>query len=241
VAGGEGVGKELTRRLKMKHLAVIFDFNGVLLWDAPLHVEAWQAAALKLRGSELSEEEFLIHVHGRPNSHILSHLLGRSVQGQELLDLIQFKESMYRRLCLESPKSFVLSPGAEDLLGFFVQRKTPITIATASEITNLNFFVTHLGLDEWFDINLIVYDDGILPGKPAPDMYALAAQKLGQAPENCIVIEDAISGFKSAHAAGIGHIIGLGPQSEHPRLKACREVSTVIESLEQFPRELIHA
>lgn len=225
----------------MKFSAVIFDFNGVLLWDAPLHVEAWQALAQKLRGAEFSEEEFLVHVHGRPNSHILSYLLGRTVHGQELLDLIQFKESMYRRLCLENPATFVLSPGAKALLSSLVETGIPITIATASEITNLKFFITHLGLEEWFNPNLIVYDDGFLPGKPAPDMYALAAKKLEQAPEKCIVIEDAISGFKSAHAAGIGHIIGLGPKSEHPRLKACTEVSTVIESLEHFPRELLQA
>lgn len=224
----------------MKYSAVIFDFNGVLIWDAPLHVKAWQAAALKLRGSEFSNEEFLLHVHGRPNSHILSHLLGRTVQGQELLDLIQFKESMYRRLCLENPESFVLSPGATSLLSFLVKEKIPLTIATASEITNLHFFITHLGLEEWFNVDLIVYDDGFLPGKPAPDMYELAAKKLRQSPERCIVIEDAVSGFKSAHTAGIGHIIGLGPKSEHPRLLACPEVSEVIESLEQFPRELLN-
>lgn len=224
----------------MKFSAIIFDFNGVLLWDAPLHEEAWQAAALELRGSKFSDEEFLVHVHGRPNSHILSHLLDRPVHGQELLDLIQFKESMYRRLCLENPKTFTLSPGARDLLNFLVKRGTPITIATASEITNLNFFIKHLGLDEWFDVDLIVYDDGFLPGKPEPDMYELAAKKLGQPSEQCIVVEDALSGFKSAYAAGIGHIIGLGPTSEHHRLKAIAEVSTVINSLEQFPRGLLH-
>lgn len=224
----------------MKFSAVIFDFNGVLLLDAPLHVEAWQASAQKLRGTDLSEEEFLVHVHGRPNSHIFSHLLGRAVQGQELLDLIQLKESMYRRLCLENSAMFVLSPGAKALLGNLVGMGIPITIATASEITNLKFFITHLGLEEWFKPNLIVYDDGFLPGKPAPDVYALAAKKLGKPPGKCIAVEDAISGFKSAHSAGIGHIIGLGPKSEHSRLKACPEVSTVIESLEQFPRELLH-
>lgn len=224
----------------MKFSAVIFDFNGVLLWDEALQVEAWQTAALELRGSKLSEDEFLTHVHGRTNSHVLSHLLERTVQEQDLLDLIQFKESIYRRLCLANPESFVMSPGSKSLLSFLVKRGTPITIATASEITNLKFFVTQLGLEEWFNLDLIVYDNGFLPGKPAPDVYALAAQKLEQAPEKCIVVEDAVSGFKSAHAAGIGHVIGLGPQSEHLRLKACAEVSTVIESLEQFPRELLH-
>ncbi|HEX5127296.1 MAG TPA: hypothetical protein VFW00_11195, partial [Rhodocyclaceae bacterium] len=83
----------------MRYQGVIFDFNGVLLWDAPLHEQAWQATAKRLRGSELSDEEFRLHVHGRTNSHILAHVMGRTMQGTELDELIQFKESMYRDLC----------------------------------------------------------------------------------------------------------------------------------------------
>ncbi|VUD67430.1 Phosphorylated carbohydrates phosphatase [Thalassocella blandensis] len=223
----------------MTYEAVIFDFNGVLLWDAPLHEKAWQVAAHKLRGSELSEDEFLYHVHGRPNAHILSYILGRQVQGEELLGLIDFKESMYRDLCIESPEVFALSPGAVSLFDQLAQHQIPFTIATASEITNLNFFIKTLGLDAWFDTDLIIYDDGVIAGKPAPDMYALAAHKLGCEAERCIVVEDAVSGFRSAQAAGIGYIIGLGPLAQHSRIQACEEVSCVIESLEQFPINLL--
>ncbi|WP_446811139.1 HAD family hydrolase [Methylomonas sp. 2BW1-5-20] len=223
----------------MKYKGIIFDFNGVLLWDAPLHVQAWQATALRLRGSPLSDDEFAIHVHGRTNSHILSYLSGRTPQGQELLELIQIKESMYRDLCLKNPEMFVLSPGAEALLDLVFSKDIPRTIATASEKTNLDFFIQHLRLDKWFDLQRIVYDDGVLPGKPAPDMYAKAAGNIGLLPHECVVVEDAISGFQSAHAANIGHIVGLGPLDTHNKLLACQGVSTVIDSFEQFPRELL--
>ncbi len=223
----------------MKYKGIIFDFNGVLLWDAPLHVQAWQATALRLRGSPISGDEFSIHVHGRTNSHILSYLSSRTLQRQELLELIQVKESMYRGLCLKNPEMFVLSPGAEALLDFVSSKDIPRTIATASEKTNLDFFIRHLGLDKWFDLQRIVYDDGTLPGKPAPDMYAKAATNISLSPHDCIVVEDAISGFQSAHAANIGHIVGLGPIETHNKLLACPGVSTVIESFEQFPRELL--
>ncbi|WP_445368775.1 HAD family hydrolase [Methylomonas sp. BW4-1] len=223
----------------MKYKGIIFDFNGVLLWDAPFHVQAWQATALQLRGSPISDDEFSIHVHGRTNSHILSYLSGRTLQRQKLLELIQVKESMYRDLCLKNPEMFVLSPGAEALLDFVSSKDIPRTIATASEKTNLDFFIQHLGLDKWFDLQRIVYDDGALPGKPAPDMYAKAAGNIGLLPHECVVVEDAISGFKSAHAANIGHIVGLGPIETHNRLLACQGVSTVIESFEQFPHELL--
>lgn len=225
--------------IMMKYKGIIFDFNGVLLWDAPLHVHAWQATALRLRGTELSDDEFSIHVHGRTNAHILSYLTDHTIHGKELLDLIQVKESMYRDLCLKNPDMFVLSPGAVALLDFVSTKGIPRTIATASERTNLDFFVHHLGLEKWFDLQQIVYDDGFLPGKPAPDMYAKAAANIHLSPHECIVVEDAISDFQSAHAANIGHIVGLGPYATHSKILSCEGVSTVIESFEQFPRAML--
>lgn len=220
---------------------VVFDFNGVLLWDAPFHVQAWQAVAVDLRGFPLSDDELSTEVHGRHNSHVLSYLAGRVVRGHELRDLIHAKESMYRELCLGHPDAFVLSPGAEQLLDELAEKAVPRTIATASERANLDFFVGHLALEQWFDFNQIVYDDGLRPGKPAPDVYAMAAKNIGLSPGECMVVEDAISGLKSAHAARVGYIVGLGPRASHPKLLACEGVAVVIESLVQFPRHLLHA
>jgi beta-phosphoglucomutase-like phosphatase (HAD superfamily) len=71
----------------VKYKGIIFDFNGVLLWDAPLHEQVWQATAVQPRDAELSEDEFAIHVHGRTDTHILNYLTGRALSGKELLDL----------------------------------------------------------------------------------------------------------------------------------------------------------
>lgn len=222
-----------------KFKGIIFDFNGVLLWDAPLHVRAWQEIARRLRGTDLTETEFSEHVHGRPNSYILSYVTGRSLDTKELLDLTQAKESLYREFCLDASGSFILSPGAERLLDFVAAKGIPRTIATSSEKTNVDFFFRHLGLAEWFDLREVVHDDGVIPGKPAPDMYARAAASIGLSPRNCIVVEDAISGLKSAFDAGIGCIIGLGPRAMHPRLLACEGLFMAIEDLDQLPRQLI--
>jgi HAD superfamily hydrolase (TIGR01509 family) len=222
----------------MKFKGIIFDFNGVLLYDAHLHVQAWQQSAQALRGSELSDEELSVHIHGRNNSHILHYLTGRSLERSELDELTQAKESLYRRLCLAQGALFTLSPGAEELLGLLAAKNIPRTIATSSERTNLDFFITHLKLDRWFDVQRIVYDDGSFPGKPAPDMYLRAAGNLGLRPQECVVIEDAISGLRSAHAAGIGCIVALRSRSHHGTLEACEGVTIVIETLEQLPMQL---
>jgi beta-phosphoglucomutase-like phosphatase (HAD superfamily) len=106
--------------------------------------------------------------------------------------------------------------------------------------TNLDFFVSHFGLGKWFDVRQIVYDDGLRPGKPAPDAYATAAANLNLAAGECVVVEDAISGFNSARAAHIGYIVGLGPIASHSRMLADASVDAVIESLAQFPRQLLN-
>src|ERR1700722_9266764 len=220
----------------MNYKAIIFDFNGVLFFDTDLQAQSWQGVAKKLRGYEMTPDELDDHMHGRPNSYVLSFLAGRTITGQELLDLIQAKESLYRDLCLQEPRRFVLSPGALDLLEKLASSNIPRTIATSSEITNLKFFIEQLNLRRWFDVNQIVYDDGVRPGKPAPDMYLTAARNIGIAAGECMVVEDAVSGIKAAHAAGIGYIIGLGAPAAHAKLRACPGVATVIESLVQFPR-----
>lgn len=223
----------------MQFSAVIFDFNGVLLWDSPFHEEAWQTTALTLRRLRLSEQEIAEHVHGRPIAYTLGYLTGRSVVGQELADLTELKESLYRRLCLEHPERFVLSPGAIPLLEALEARHVAHTIATSSEITNLRFFVDRLALANWFAPRLIVYDDGSMPGKPAPDIYLKAAQRLGTPPAQCIVVEDSLSGIEAARAAGIGHIIAIGPRERHAGLRECAGVAEVIESLAEFPLALV--
>ncbi len=221
----------------MKYRGVIFDFNGVLLCDAGFQIEAWQQVAGQLRGREMSEEELALHMHGRPNSYVLSYLTGRQIAGSELLELIQAKESLYRGLCLKNPDGLQLSPGACELLDTLVARSIPRTIATSSEKTNLDFFVKRLELERWFDIPKIVYDDGSRPGKPAPDMYLAAAHNIRLPPKECIVVEDAVSGLQAARAAGIGYLIGIGAPQAQARLRACEGISALIESLSQFPRE----
>jgi HAD superfamily hydrolase (TIGR01509 family) len=223
----------------VRYRGIIFDFNGVLLDDAPLQVEAWQRVAKELRGYGMSEEELAVQMHGRPNSHVWSYLAGRKIAGAELAALIPVKESLYRELCLRDPGGLQLSPGARELLDALQARSIPRTIATSSEKTNLDFFVERLELARWFDIAQIVYDDGRRPGKPAPDMYLAAAYNIGLAPRECMVVEDAVSGLTAAHAAGIGYIIGLAAPASQPRLLACEGVDAVIPNLSEFPRELL--
>lgn len=216
---------------------IIFDFNGVLFFDADLQEKSWQVVARKLRGREMTAEEFALHMHGRPNAYVLSYLAGRTFTGRELAEWIEVKESMFRDLCLNTPNRLALSPGAQELLEALTLASIPRTIATSSGIINVKFFVQHLHLDRWFDVERFIYDDGIRPGKPAPDMYLAAARNIGIEPSRGVVVEDAVSGVAAAQAAGIGYIVGIGASASHASLLTSKGAAVVIESLRDFPRE----
>ncbi|OGT96956.1 MAG: hypothetical protein A2298_00170, partial [Gammaproteobacteria bacterium RIFOXYB2_FULL_38_6] len=148
------------------------------------------------------------------------------------------KESAYQKLCLEYPAHFKLSPGAVNLFDFLVRKNIPHTIASGSDKNNMDFFAQHLNLAQWFNVEKIVYDNHLRPGKPFPDIYLEAAKNIGILPEKCIVVEDSIAGLEAAHRASIGRIIALGPEKRHKFLLKLPCVCQVIESLQEFPLSL---
>ena len=220
---------------------VIFDFNGVLFWDNPLHEEAWRRFSRQLRGTPLSQREMAEQVHGKVNRDIFAYVLGRPPGEEELARLVAEKESIYRGLCLEAGAAFRLSPGAADLLDFLVAHDVPHAIATSSPWVNLAFYLEHLQLGRWFGPGQILYDRGRYPGKPAPDIYLEAAACLGLPPAACAVVEDSLAGIAAARAAGVGHIVALGPAESQAALAALPGVTTVIPDLRAFPRRLLLA
>jgi len=215
----------------VKYRGIIFDFNGVLLWDSHLHVQAWLDLSEKLRGSPFSSDELEEHMHGQSNKYIFEYLLQRPVKSEELSALCDLKERRYRELCMQSPQDFLLSPGAVELLDFLVKKQIPHTIATFSPKENLDFFIEHLRLSTWFDLEKIVYDDGTYPDKSS--MYRHAAEQLHLKPQHCIVIEDSPFGIRGAVRANMGKVIGLGPQDCHPTLYTLG-VHAAITALTQF-------
>jgi HAD superfamily hydrolase (TIGR01509 family) len=222
----------------MKFKAIIFDFNGVLWWDGRLQEASWQTFAVQLRGRPFTDEEMAVQVHGRTNRHTLEYLTGQTLTDQQAHQLSEQKENIYREMCLVLGDQFQLSPGAVELLDFLIINQIPHTIATASGKSNVDFFIQHLDLGRWFDLDQIVYDNGTRRGKPAPDCYRDAARILGIVPEKCIVVEDSRSGMAAARAAGIGHIVALGPLSMHEHLAQVAGVTQVVADLSQIPRSL---
>lgn len=188
---------------------IIFDFNGTLLFDSQLHYDAWKLFSKKLRGYEFSDKEMRENMFGRTNADIIEYTLGYKPSEDEIIKLAFEKEEMYRQMCMKNKKDFVLAPYAEEFLDYLKEKNIPRTIATMSEWDNVDFYIKEFKLERWFDLDKIVYSDGKIAGKPAPDIYLIAAKNIGLNPKDCVVIEDSLAGLESAYNAKIGHIIAI--------------------------------
>ena len=207
----------------------------MLFWDNQLQRDSWRAFAANLRSEPLTNAEIDKHIHGRNGQYTLEYLLGHPLSAEKSAALMEQKESIYREMCLGLGADFRLSPGAIPLLETLIQHDIPHTIATASAKNNVEFFIQHLGLARWFQLDQITYDNGNIAGKPAPDLYLQAANNIGIKPGDCVVIEDSFSGIQAAHAAEIGWVIALGPEENHTNLSHLPEVNQVISDLGQLP------
>ena len=222
----------------MKYKGIIFDYNGTLFFDSKKHYDAWKLFSKQLRGYEFSDDEMRNHMFGRTNEDIISYAIGKKPDRELCQKLAKEKESLYRQMCLKDRENFHFAPYATDFWDFLCKKNIPHTIATMSEKDNVDFYIKEMNLPKWFDVSKIVYDDGTIPGKPAPDIYLKAAKNLNLLPEQCIVVEDAVSGIKAAKNAGIGYIVAIASLESKELYKNMSEVNEIISDYSQFNREL---
>ena len=217
---------------------IIFDFNGTLFFDSHMHYEAWRIYSRKLRGYEFTDDEMREKMFGRTNADIIEYAIGKKPSPEMVEKLAKEKEGMYREMCLKNRDTFVLAPGAEEFLNYLKENNIPRTIATMSEWDNVEFYIKEFNLEKWFDLNKIVYSNGEIPGKPAPDIYEIAAKNIELNPKDCIVVEDALSGIESANKAGIGKIIAIASVESDYLYRKIPCVSQIIHSFDEIDKDI---
>ena len=188
----------------MKYSGAIFDFNGTIFWDTKLHNDAWQIF-LEEYNISISDDEMFRQIHGKINHDILQEIFKGALSEDQIPKMGLEKELIYQRLCLQSGLS--LAPGATDFFDFLTEHNIAYTIATASDKVNVDFYFDHLNLSRWFEYDKIVYNDGNIAGKPAPDIYLKAMAIIDRKPSEVTVFEDAVAGIRAAENAHSGRII----------------------------------
>lgn len=222
----------------MKYKGIIFDFNGTLYWDSAKHKEAWRAYSKRLRGTAFSDEEMINHMFGRTNEEIIQYAIGKKPTPEMVEEIGQEKEELYRQMSIKDSENFHLAKGVTEFLDFLKENDIPRTIATMSDRKNVDFYFESFNLANWFDFNQVVYADGIVKSKPAPDIYEIAAKNLGLKPEECIVVEDALSGIESARAAKIGKIIAICSEESPELYEKIPCVTGIINDFTEFDKDL---
>ncbi len=177
--------------------AVIFDMDGVICDTNPYHEEAFKAF-FKSKGMDPREEEYLDHMFGKNNAYIMSHFFGREVEGEELKQLEDEKESLFREIYKDQLKPI---DGYTKFLNALKTAGVLTAVGTSAPKANMDLIASALGLFDKMDSMLASED--VQQHKPDPEIYLKTAKRLGVEPEDCVVFEDSYSGVSAGLNAGM--------------------------------------
>jgi len=185
--------------------ACIFDLDGVIVDTAHYHYLAWKRLAKEL-GFDLTEQqnEQLKGVSRMHSLDIILSLCGISLSLHEKENLANKKNSWFVDY-LERMAPEEIFPGVKQLL--HVLRSKGIKVGLASSSKNAKTVIQLLHIQNEFDT--VVDGTMITHSKPHPEIFLLAAERLGVAPKDCVVFEDAEAGVEAALAAGM-KCVGVG-------------------------------
>ena len=189
--------------------AVIFDMDGTLFDTERLTVEGWQE--MQRRG--LLPPDFLKWTpgwRGKNRDDIryqMKQLYGEDFDTEKIFD--------GRRTILNEMierDGLPLKPGVPGIFESLKSMGLPMALATATTRVTVDNYMTKTGYGVYFD--QIVTGDSVPNGKPAPDIFLSAANKLGIAPKNCLVVEDSPNGVRAGLAAEM--YVVMVPDLEEP-------------------------
>jgi beta-phosphoglucomutase family hydrolase len=192
---------------------VLFDWDGVVIDSSAQHERSWEILAAEI-SKPLPEGHFK-RGFGKKNQVIIPEILCWATDSAEVERIADRKETIYRELVQRDGVRIL--PGARELLAALREAGIPRAIASSTPRQNLEAIFASTGLGEWFDA--VVCGDDVIHGKPAPDIFLLAAERLGLAPADCVVIEDAHAGIEAAKRAGMP-VLGIATTHPVPSLSA---------------------
>ncbi len=204
--------------------AVIFDMDGVLVDGEPLHY-AVVRRLLAEEGVEFTLADYQRYL-GTTLESTWSDLRGRYrlERGYEW-----YAEAYDREVVRSYREEAELLPGAEALLSRLAEASVPLALASSSNREWVDAALDALGLRRFFSET--VAGDEVARGKPDPEIYLRAAQRLGAAPSACLAVEDAPAGIAAARAAGMTVVAVRTPMTAGLPLA---EAARVIDSLADF-------
>lgn len=175
---------------------VIFDMDGVLVFNRDAHIEAFEIICAKY-GVPFDREKFMPSF-GMTNDLILERLMPEVIAHTDWRRIAREKEEVYREIF---ERTIAPAPGLVDFLHGLREAGLKTAVGSSGNTPNVEFVLNRCGIADCFDA--IANGDMITHGKPDPEVYLLAAEKLGIDPARCLVAEDAPVGIRAARSAGM--------------------------------------
>jgi beta-phosphoglucomutase len=215
--------------------AIIFDFNGIILNDEPYHFHSMRDAVAEL-GIHITREEYYAEYLPMNDSSCLEAICRNhsvKITHEQRARTLELKPQLYRAL-LGDGYPFV--PGVDDFIRTAAQQY-PIALASGASREEIESALLAEGLLDCFLVILGAEDFTV--GKPAPQSYLLALEKLNSTidglsspirPHECLVVEDSIAGVQGARAAGMACLAVAGT---YPR-EQLSVANRVVDSLQEI-------
>ena len=211
--------------------AVVFDLDGLMVDTERLARRAWQQV-LTPHGYRLEDE-----VYGRMIGRRTDEAARIFLDGYDLPltpnELIKRKAALFEVMLAHGVPAM---PGLDELQKAIARRGLPWAVATSSPRQHAQTILMQLGLAD--SCRAVAGGDEVAAGKPAPDIYLLAADRLGVAPTHCLALEDSVPGCQSAAAAGmIVAAIPNGPTKTaafpcaHYRFNSLHDAAAALDTL----------
>lgn len=215
--------------------AIIWDVDGTLVDTAEHHFRAWERFAAEI-GQPFTKADFAA-TFGMRNPEILRRLFKPDADDALCARWGEQKENHYRASVREEGTR--LLPGVARLLKEFADRGWPQAVGSSAPQGNLDLLLSVTNTRSYF--GAVVTGDDVKRGKPDPEVFLIAASRLGAEPSRCVVFEDAAAGVEAARAGGM-KCVAVTFVGHHPtdKLRAAG-ADVVVASLEEITAERVAA
>lgn len=178
--------------------AVIFDMDGTIVFSEPFHFQAFSEVFAKF-GIKYKYDEFVHKFAGTGSKNIFTKVFKEYNIKEDIAPYAEEKQNILQKLLRENELEIV--KGFKEFLAKIKQKGLKTAVASGTSLDNIELTLKNIGVEKDFDV--LASGREVKNNKPAPDILLLTAERLKVKPEECLVIEDAISGITSAKNAGM--------------------------------------
>ncbi|WP_044957875.1 HAD family hydrolase [Butyrivibrio sp. LC3010] len=209
----------------MEVKAVLFDLDGTLIDTEKYYQIVWPKAVEHFGFSMTREQALQLRSLGRPFAPLrFKEWYGESFDYNEVRN---YRKKLFEEIVAK--EGIGIKKGAKEILQWLKDRGILISTATATDEERTTRYLEKVGLLQYFD--KICCATMVREGKPQPDIYLYAAEQIGVPKENCIAVEDAPNGVKSASMAGIKTIFIPDQNDDEEEVKGLyyKKINSLLE------------